>query len=235
MPEDRRSAIVAASDFESSPLTRGEYISALVHLYRGQLTRADSWRARLDTTTNWAIVTTMGLLSYAFGGPTHSHHALLVGMIMVTQFLLVEARRYRVFDLWNARVRMIEENFYGPILTRDLQSKRVAWGSLVARDLLTPSYKITFAQAFRARLMRNYLALYFLLLFAWTLKVIEYANLEGGTLRAAMAFGPVPWWVTLPFVAALYSFLVAVALLVQHGEHAGSEIWQPRESLDERL
>ena len=225
----------AAADFESFPLTRAEYISALVHLYRGQLTRADAWRQRLDTTSNWAIVTTMGLLSFAFGGDDHSHHALLVGMIMVTHFLLVEARRYRVFDLWNARVRMIEENFYGPILTRDLTSKRANWGRLVAGDLLQPSFKISFAQAFRARLMRNYLALYFLLIFAWTLKVIEYAQSEGGTLRAAMAFGPVPWWVTLPFVAALYTFLGAVALLVQRVHQVDSELWQPQDGLDERL
>lgn len=235
MADDDRPTPAGGADFESFPLTRAEYISALVHLYRGQLTRADAWRTRLDTTSNWAIVTTMGLLSFAFGGAAHSHHALLVGMVMVTHFLLVEARRYRVFDLWNARVRMIEENFYGPILTRDLTSKRSNWGRLVAVDLLEPSFKITFAQAFRARLMRNYLALYVLLLFAWTLKVVEFAQSEGGTLRAAMAFGPVPWWVTLPFVAALYSFLVAVGFLVQRVHQADSELWQPQQGLDERL
>lgn len=235
MADSDRAAPVTGADFESFPLTRAEYISALVHLYRGQLARADAWRTRLDTTSNWAIITTMGLLSFAFGGAEHSYHALLVGMVMVTHFLLVEARRYRVFDLWNARVRMIEENFYGPILTRDLASKRSNWGRLVAGDLLNPSFKISFAQAFRARLLRNYLALYLLLLFAWSLKVIEFAQAEGGTLRQAMAFGPVPWWVTLPFVAALYTFLGAVALLVQRVQSADSELWQPHEGLDERL
>jgi uncharacterized membrane protein len=41
--------------FEDYPLTRSEYIAALVHFYRGELSRADHWRARLDPTTNWAI------------------------------------------------------------------------------------------------------------------------------------------------------------------------------------
>jgi uncharacterized membrane protein YhaH (DUF805 family) len=50
-----------------------------------------------------------------------------------------------------------------------------------------------------------------------------------------MAFGPVPWWTTLPFVAGLYTFLAAVAILVQRVHHADSELWQPREGLDERL
>ena len=52
--------------FEDYPLTRSEYIAALVHFYRGELSRADHWRARLDPTTNWAIVTTGAMLSIAF-------------------------------------------------------------------------------------------------------------------------------------------------------------------------
>ena len=30
---------------------------ALVQLYRGELGRSDRWRTRLDTTTNWALIT----------------------------------------------------------------------------------------------------------------------------------------------------------------------------------
>ena len=48
-------------DYESTPLTRSEYIAAIVHLYRGELYRANSWRIRLDNTTNWAILTAAGL------------------------------------------------------------------------------------------------------------------------------------------------------------------------------
>jgi uncharacterized membrane protein len=33
-------------------------ITALAHLYRGELYRNTVWRTRLDTTTNWAVVTT---------------------------------------------------------------------------------------------------------------------------------------------------------------------------------
>jgi uncharacterized membrane protein len=52
--------------FESFPLTRPEYISAMVHFYRGEMHRSQVWRTRLDTTTNWAVVTTAGLISFAF-------------------------------------------------------------------------------------------------------------------------------------------------------------------------
>ena len=60
-------------DYESTPLSRGEYITAVVHLYRGELHRANAWRLRLDNTTNWAVLTTAGLLTFSFGeGRTRS-------------------------------------------------------------------------------------------------------------------------------------------------------------------
>ncbi len=227
----------AQSSFEEYPLTRPEYISALVHLYRGELARANLWRGRLDTTTNWAVLTTMGLLSFGFNTAANSHASMLVGMIMVTNFLLLEARRYRVCDVWNSRLRMIEENFYGPILTRDLKSPRGHWGRLVAADLLHPRYKITTLQAIRARLVRNYTALYALLLIAWLVKVAIHPEsvFHGGHLTANIALGPIPWWLVACFAAILYSALVALLLLVRRVEPPESEWEQGRMRVGEHL
>jgi uncharacterized membrane protein len=33
-------------------------IGALAHLYRGEVYRSTIWRTRLDSSTNWAVVTT---------------------------------------------------------------------------------------------------------------------------------------------------------------------------------
>ncbi len=82
-------------DYESTPLTRAEYISAIVHLYRGELHRATSWRIRLDNTTNWAVLTTAALLTFSFGEGGHSHWILLIGTCLITVFLAFEARRLR--------------------------------------------------------------------------------------------------------------------------------------------
>ena len=41
-------------------------IGALAHLYRGEMYRSTVWRTRLDTTTNWAVVTTGIALSVTF-------------------------------------------------------------------------------------------------------------------------------------------------------------------------
>lgn len=224
--------------FEDYPLTRPEYISALVHLYRGELARANLWRARLDTTTNWAVLTAMGLLSYAFGSTGSSHASLLVGMVMVVHFLLLEARRYRVCDVWNSRLRMIEENFYGPILTRDLASPRGHWGELVAADLLHPCYKITYLEAVRARLIRNYGALLGLLLAAWLVKIWIRAEgpLGADTALDNAAFGPVPGLAVLALVALLYGAALAVLLFVRRVDHPESA-WsgRPEMEVDEHL
>ena len=48
----------APLSFEDYPLTRQEYINALVHLHRGEMHRSQVLRSRLDTTTNWAVPTT---------------------------------------------------------------------------------------------------------------------------------------------------------------------------------
>jgi len=215
----------ATPDFESEPLTRAEYISALVHLYRGQLGRADAWRQRLDTTSNWAVVTTMGLLSFAFSSRDHSHASIVVGMILISHFLLVEARRYRVFDVWNSRVRMIEENFYGPILRRDPVSPRSEWGALVAEDLFHPRLKLTRLAALRQRLQRNYWAIYFVLLLAWCLKVLAhpFPAHTWKDVRERLELGFVPYWVPLLYVGG---FLAAVVLLITVTPNQKGEDWE---------
>jgi uncharacterized membrane protein len=44
-------------------------IGAIAHLYRGEIYRSTVWRTRLDSTTNWAVVTTGIALSAAFSAP----------------------------------------------------------------------------------------------------------------------------------------------------------------------
>src|SRR6202047_2156135 len=91
-------------------------ITALSHLYRGELYRSTVWRTRLDTTTNWAVLTTGIALSLTFSSESASPLPLvLVGLLVVT-FLYIEARRYRFFDFWRIRTHVLEVYFFGPIL-----------------------------------------------------------------------------------------------------------------------
>src|SRR6266436_9187103 len=49
-------------------------IGALAHLYRGEVYRSTAWRTRLDSTTNWAVVTTGIALSTSFSSARSEEH-----------------------------------------------------------------------------------------------------------------------------------------------------------------
>lgn len=221
-------------EFEGTPLTRVEYIQALVHLYRGELNRATQWRIRLDNTTNWAIFSVMGLVTFSLSDPGHSHVGILAGMMLVLAFLNIEARRFRFFDVWRARVRMLEENFFGPLLRRDLESPIRGWGALVAEDLLHPRFKITYFQALRARLVRNYLMIFALLLVSWILKLMMHDATHRGVYES-MSIGPVPPWVALSFVVLVYGYLLGVLLVVPGTRSPQEEYWGRAEEDQETL
>ena len=86
----------------------------------------------------------------------------------------------------------------------------------MAADLLHPRFKISYLQAYRARLMRNYTALFLLLIVAWVFKAALHpvSIFEGGELWSNMALGPVPGWFVAGLIGAFYLFLAAVAALV---------------------
>jgi len=205
--------LTSRADYESDSLNRQEYIAAIVHLYRGELHRATVWRMRLDNTTNWSIITVAGLLTFSFDGQNHSHWVLLVGVLLLTSFLSIEARRFRFFDVWRYRVRKIEENFYGPILRRDVVSPDRVWGDRVAEDLLHPVFKISYRAALRARFTRNYWVLYSVLLGGWCLKVmLEPSPVHSfADLRANLSGGVIPWWIPAMVAASIAVMMVVTA------------------------
>jgi len=203
--------------FEDYPLTRQEYISAMVHFYRGEMHRSQVWRARLDVTTNWAVVTTAAVISFTFGDPNHPHVLLLLSNLIVTVFLLNEARRFRYFDVYRSRVRMLEENFYLPMLTRQLVSPDREWGKCVAEDLDRPSFKTTLLEAVGFRLSRNFVWMYLILLIAWLMKLFIHPTqaTNASEVFARMAVGPIPPWMVLlaflVFAGGIAAALVAAA------------------------
>ncbi len=212
--------------FEDYPLTRSEYIAALVHFYRGELSRADHWRARLDPTTNWAIVTTGAMLSIAFSSQEHSHVTLLLALILVTIFLGFESRRFRYFDVWRSRVRMIEENFWIPMIRRSLVSPRADWREFVAQDLDRPTFKISSMEAIGIRLRYNYVWIYFAILAAWVAKLHIHPTQADSFAEVVdrMEIGPIPGPVVLAGVLILYGGAVTLAIRAGHTRIAVDEV-----------
>ena len=219
------------ADYEAQPLSRSEYVAAMVHLYRGELQRTLEWRKRMDTTTHWALIATVGILTFSFSYPAYGQETIITGMYANMMFLLHESRRFRFFDMWRSRLRMIEENFYGPILRRDLRSPIEHWGQRVAVDLLHPKYKITRAQAMRARLRRNYGYLFGFLFLAWIGRAVVLPKPVGAPLLPSLfSIGVIPWWVPVGLVAALYTFLILLMILTPKVKPAETTYWQDPEN-----
>lgn len=215
-------------DFDPVHLSRTEYITSLVHFYRGEIYRSTAWRLRLDTTTNWSIFSVMALVTFSLGENTHSHVGILAGMILVLTFLAIEARRFRFYDVWRRRARILEENFIAPILRRNLVGSVTNWGNLVAEELLRPRFRISFFAALRLRLVRNYIPLFALLLLCWFLKLNSQINDPQANVTSyleAMRIGDIPGWMSLLFVAALYGFLAGVALIGIPPRSTADDLW----------
>ena len=112
-------------------------IGALAHLYRGEVYRSTVWRTRLDSSTNWAVVTTGIALSATYSNAEASPLPMVLVGLLVTVFLLFEARRYRYFNVWRARARLLETDFYAPMLSHE-GARRFGLGR-VARQGLSQS------------------------------------------------------------------------------------------------
>ena len=144
-------------------LKTSEFVTSMVHLFRAEIQRANVWRQRLDTTTNWAVVFTGATLSIAFSQPTSHHGVIILNVLLVTWFLLIEARRYRYYELWSYRVRLMETDFFCGHACSPVSLLHPEWAESLAEKLLAPSFPISVWEAFGRRLRRNYLFIYLIL------------------------------------------------------------------------
>ena len=154
-----------------------DYYSVMVHFYRGELGRIMSWRQRLDVTTNWAIVGATGMITFGLNSPDHSHLIFLFGNYLSLLLLVIEARRYRYYDAFRARVRMLEAHFIMPVVMKDVKLLQGDWRRVMADDLLQPSFKISAMMAILRRFRRNYVWIFLLITSAWIVKIwIHYPD-----------------------------------------------------------
>lgn len=195
-------------------LAPAEFNAAMIHFYRGEVQRSNTWRNRLDTTTNWAVLSAGAMLSFAFSSPSSPHFVIPINSILVAVFLLMEARRYRYYEIWSSRVRVLETGYFAQMLGADSVPRDQEWASHLASDLLTPHFTISVWEAIGRRLRRNYVWIFALLALSWNLKVYLYpvpaANFAQFLERAQV--GLVPGWLVfmIGFVFNALVFVFAV-------------------------
>ena len=151
-------------------MSPSDFNTAMIHFYRGEVQRSNTWRNRLDTTTNWAVITAGATLSFAFTSPNNPHFVILINSILVSLFLFMEARRYRYYEIWSSRVRVLETGYFAGLLHPEREMDD-SWAETLARDLHTPHFTISEWEAVGRRLRRNYLWIFILLAGSWNLKV----------------------------------------------------------------
>ncbi|SIS21212.1 DUF2270 domain-containing protein [Natronorubrum thiooxidans] len=184
--------------------------SVMAHAYRGELGRVDTWRQRLDQTTTWAVTVMAAILTWAFSSPDNPHYILLIGIVVVTVFLGIEARRYRDYDVFRARVRMLQENLLATALDPSRDVEHTDWRVELSQDYRDPTVKVSMQEALANRLQRVYLALLGVLLVAWVFRVTAFAAREDWIETAAIA--RIQGQVVIAAVVAFYVALLAIAL-----------------------
>ena len=193
-------------------LTRTEFINAMVHLYRGELAEATAWRSRIDTTSHWAVVLSATALTFVFSDQASERHVLIpIISVFCTFLLIMEARRYRFFDIWRSRARLIEINFYRPLLA-GARPAMPDWADRLAQDLEWPRFHMPWWEAMGRRLRRNYQGIYVVLLGSWLVVLMTHPTptTSPAEIIARAAVGPLPGGVVFTGMALFYSALAAL-------------------------
>lgn len=226
---------------KASPLTipqklqPAEFNTAMVHFYRGEIQRSNVWRNRLDATTNWAVITAGATLSFVFSSPMNPHFAIPVNTILVSIFLFMEARRYRYYEVWANRVRVLETGYFAPMLSHRTIPPDKEWADHLSSELISPRFTISEWEAVGRRLRANYLWIFILLFLCWALKIYVHPSpIPTETPEDLERFWPVfverarvglaPGWLVVT-VEILYNFAIFfIALSTRRLRHASSEV-----------
>ena len=206
-------------------LKTSEFVTAMVHFFRAEVQRANIWRQRLDTTTNWAVVSTGATLSVAFSQPDIHHGIIILNTLLVIWFLFIETRRYRYYELWSYRVRLMETDFYAAMLVPPFHPSP-EWAESLAENLLSPSFPISIWEAFGRRLRRNYAWIFLILYAAWVAKIwlfpVPVTGLDEFVERSAV--GPVSGEVMIALGFGFYAALLVMGLATINMTKATGEV-----------
>jgi uncharacterized membrane protein len=201
------------------------YVNAMSHFYRGELGRIMVWRRRLDVTTNWAITSSTAIITIAFSTRDVPHIIFFFNLAIVAVLLWIESRRYRFYDAFRARVRMLEAHFLVPMVMENRELLQGEWKKLVCEDLILPSFKITKLEAIGRRMKRNYMFIFILILVAWLTKIFLHAS---GPINDVVSFyralriGHIPSWVVaMVFVG---TFITVISITIYVSKRSSGEI-----------
>jgi uncharacterized membrane protein len=131
---------------------------------------------------------------------------------MVLSFLLIEARRYRYYDLWIHRVRLMEDGYWAPLLRHEPVDPDAL--KELALELARPQIQLSLSSALATRLNRVYGPLLLVLLSSWFVKLFTHP--KPGTLQEVIHrahVGPISGYAVMGALALLsFASLVLIVL-----------------------
>ncbi len=201
------------------------YVNAMSHFYRGELSRIMVWRQRLDITTNWAITSSTAIITIAFANREVPHIIFFFNLAIVWVMLWIEARRYRFYDAFRARVRMLEAHFLVPMILENRQMLQGEWKKLVCEDLILPRFKISKLEAVGRRLKRNYVFIFILIMVAWVTKIFLHAREpidNASSFYRSLSVGHIPSWLVASLFVGTMSLVIGITIYV--GKKTSGEI-----------
>lgn len=201
------------------------YVNAMSHFYRGEMGRIMVWRQRLDVTTNWAITSSTAIITIAFSSREVPHIIFFFNLAILWVLLWIEARRYRFYDAFRARVRMLEAHFLVPMVMENRDLLQGEWKKLVCEDLILPCFKISKLEAIGRRLKRNYIFIFIMILVAWITKIFlhtPFALQTLGDFYRALRVGHIPSW--LVALVMIGTFISSIGITVYVGKKSSGEI-----------
>jgi uncharacterized membrane protein len=201
------------------------YVNAMIHFYRGELGRIMIWRQRLDVTTTWAITSSTAIITVAFTYQQVPHIVFFFNLALVWIMLWIESRRYRFYDAFRGRVRMLESHFLVPMISQSQNLLDGEWRRLVCEDLILPSFKISKLEAVGRRLKRNYVFIFAIIMLAWTLKIFVHAKepiTSWAVFYRSLAVHELPAW----FACIVYfgTIVIVTSLMIYVSRKSSEEV-----------
>lgn len=201
-------------------LRSSDFTAAMVHFFRALIGRADFWRSRLDNTTNWAVITTAAALSLSW-----DPQIIILNTMLVTLFLFIEARRYRYYELYSYRARLLETDFFAAMLVPPFRPAP-DWAESLAESLLHPTFSISMWEAFGRRFRRNYIWIYVILWVAWFLHIWLHPTtaVSWAELTSRAAIGQFPAWLVLLIGVLFNGVLITIGVITMPLHHAAGDV-----------
>lgn len=154
----------------------------------------------------------------------------------------MESRRYRFYDLWRARIRMLEEYFISLSLDEGIKKpKEINWKKELAKDLKDPRFKITYFEAISRRLRRIYIWIFFIIYISWIGKLALHPEIaetfntvinrsQIGTISGNIVFT----LINLIFLTILIITIYGIKIKIKGERKAKGEIKEQKEEVSEK-